>query len=131
MTADFSSETTEVRRQRENIYKVLGKRNCKLRILTTKKCSSGIRAKKNIFSGEGVRSKHAVEELLMEVLQALMKWYQWGIWNLRNEGRREVANICICIIVYFTAHKFFKYTGLLEAEILPLLERGLCISQST
>jgi hypothetical protein len=67
----------------------------------------------------------------MEVLQALMKWYQWGIWNLRNEGRREVANICICIIVYFTAYKFFKYTGLLEAEILPLLERGLCISQST
>jgi hypothetical protein len=31
--------------------------------------------KKKVFSGEGIISKPAVEELLVELLQALKKWY--------------------------------------------------------
>jgi hypothetical protein len=33
------------------------------------------KSKKKVFSGGGILSKPAVEELLMGVLQALKKWY--------------------------------------------------------
>lgn len=92
MAADFSLKIMEARRKRHNIFQVLEKKNCQLRILYLAKISFGNKGEINTFSDKGKLRKFVASRLILKGMakgSSLNRREMVKEGTLRNQEERK------------------------------------------